>query len=93
MMGTPTLPAIPAETGKDDGHGQAIGKLEAGFFYEGDRPKRWGQRDDIWVHGFWSWDWATRYEQVATLDTEKRLLVLRPPYGLYGSVPVSASTS
>ena len=78
------IAAIPAETGKDDGHGQAIGKLEAGFFYEGDRPKRWGQRDDIWVHGFWSWDWANSYEQVATLDTEKRLLVLRPPYGLYG---------
>ncbi len=78
------IAAIPAAAGGDDGHGETIGKLEAGFYYEGDRPTHWQQRDDLWVHGYWAWDWANSYEQVATLDTDKHLLITRPPYGLYG---------
>ena len=40
------IAAVPA--------GQQGGK----FTYEGDRPKRWAGADDIWIHGYWSWDWA-----------------------------------
>ena len=68
---------------KDAGD-QAIGKLEGGFFYQGDRPRRWSGRDDIWVHGYWAYDWANSYEHVASIDTEQRLLKTEPPHGLYG---------
>lgn len=61
-----------------DGHGSAIGTVAAGFYYAGDRPTRWQQTDDIWVHGYWCWDWANSYEQIAVLDTERRLIVTRP---------------
>ena len=23
---------------------------------------------DIWVHGYWAWDWANSYEQIASID-------------------------
>src|ERR1039458_4386259 len=68
----------------DDEHGGALGKLEAGFHYEGDRPARWKNFDDIWVHGYWAWDWADTYEQVARIDLAQHLLVTQPPYGVYG---------
>jgi len=78
------IAAIAEGAGKDDQHGQQIGALEAGFHYEGDRPKRWWQTNDIWIHGYWAWDWANSYEQVANINTVTRLITTRPPYGLYG---------
>lgn len=68
----------------NDGHGGKIGKLEDGFYYSGDRPRQWKSTEDIWVHGYWAWDWANSYEKVASIDTEKRLIKTAPPYGLYG---------
>jgi len=67
-----------------DGHRGAIGTLPAGFYYQGDRPRSWQPSDDIWVHGYWAWDWANSYERVASLDLDRRLIVTAPPHGLYG---------
>jgi len=79
-----TIAAIPEDAGENDGHGQTIGALEAGFHYDGDRPAGWQHSDDIWVHGYWAWDWANSYERVASIDTELRLIRTRAPHGLYG---------
>jgi hypothetical protein len=66
-----------------DEHGGSVGRLEQGFLYEGDRPSRWKKLDDVWVHGYWSWDWANSYEQVDSIDMGRRLIRTRPPYGNY----------
>ncbi|MFQ9799062.1 MAG: hypothetical protein ACLR23_09135 [Clostridia bacterium] len=42
--------------------GEEAGKLEAGFYYDDEEPKTWSASEDIWVHGYWSWDWANSYE-------------------------------
>ncbi len=60
--------------------GQTGGK----FGYEGDRPRRWTAADDIWVHGFWTYDWADTYEKVRALDPESRVIATEPPHGAYG---------
>jgi hypothetical protein len=78
-----TIAGFPG-TGTDDGLGTPLGRLEDGFFYKGDRPLRWAASDDIWVHGYWAYDWANSYERVARLDTAARHIVTAPPYGLYG---------
>jgi hypothetical protein len=75
-------PGEPAP--KDDQHGGRLGRLEAGFLYDGDRPARWQSTDNVWVHGYWAWDWANSYEQVASIDTARRLVRTLPPYGIYG---------
>lgn len=42
------------------------------FVYEGNRPSRWKQAKDIWLYGYWFYDWADNAIDVTTLDTEKR---------------------
>jgi len=77
------IAALTSSTMGDD-HGGTLGKLDAGFYYEGDRPGRWNKLDDIWVHGYWAWDWANSYEQIDTIERTERLIRTRPPYGNYG---------
>jgi hypothetical protein len=60
--------------------GDKIGK----FMYEGDRPKRWGGEKDIWVHGYWFWDWSDQRHKVESIDTERRIISVAPPYHGYG---------
>lgn len=61
--------------------GEEAGKLEAGFYYDDEEPKTWSASEDIWVHGYWSWDWANSYERVAELDTANYKIVNAAPYG------------
>ncbi len=76
------IAAIP-QAHKDE-HGGDLGDLKDGFLYEGDQPAGWKNTGDIWVHGYWAWDWANSYERVESLDTATRLIRTAPPYGLYG---------
>ena len=78
------IAGFPAGSGKGDDHGGSIGDLPGGFTYAGDRPHRWKERSDLWVHGFWAWDWANSYERVGSLDLEKRIVKTAAPHGLYG---------
>src|ERR1019366_240200 len=34
------------------------GCVEGLFTFDGDRPKRWADEKDPWVHGYWFWDWS-----------------------------------
>ena len=54
------------------------------FFYEGQRPQRWSDEKNIWLHGYWFWDWSESYQRVESIDTEKRLIILAPPQHRYG---------
>jgi hypothetical protein len=54
------------------------------FNYDGDRPSRWADTDDIWVHGYWTWEWADSVEKVERIDTETREITTREPHGVYG---------
>jgi len=60
--------------------GDKIGK----FFYENDRPKRWVEENDVWVHGYWFWDWSDQRHKVESIDTERRVISVVPPYHGYG---------
>jgi hypothetical protein len=54
------------------------------FVYPDDRPTSWQKRDDIWVHGYWTWDWADQFLRVAFMDKEKREITPRAPHHRYG---------
>jgi len=60
------------------------GKDSGKFTYEGDRPKRWIRADDIWLHGYWTYDWADTYEKVKSIDTQTKEIQTREPHGAYG---------
>jgi hypothetical protein len=54
------------------------------FYYEGDRPKRWIGEKDAWVHGYWFWDWSDQRHKIESIDTEKHIISVVPPYHGYG---------
>ena len=67
-----------------DEHGGQLGPLANGFNYTGDRPRRWQDTSDLWAHGYWAYDWANSYEQIASIDLDQRLVKTLPPNGHYG---------
>jgi len=60
--------------------GDRIGK----WVYDTDRPTRWAEENDVWVHGYWFWDWSDQRHKVKSIDTEKRIIEVEPPYHGYG---------
>ena len=78
------IAGFPEGSAEGDGHGGKIGKLQEGLVYSGDRPRGWQDIRDLWVHGYWSWDWANSYERVDSIDLERRLIKTAAPHGLYG---------
>ena len=54
------------------------------FMFDGDRPKRWAGEKDPWLHGYWFWDWSDQRHAVESIDTEKRVIAVKPPYHGYG---------
>ncbi len=60
------------------------GCKEGVLVYDGDRPARWAEEKDIWVDGYWFWDWAEQRQQVARVDAAKHQLILQPPHHDFG---------
>jgi len=54
------------------------------FYYSGDRPRRWVDEKDPYVHGCWYWDWSDGRQRIAAIDPERKLITLAPPYHGYG---------
>ena len=60
------------------------GQNGATITYTGDEPAQWTHVEDIWLHGFWTWDWADTYVNVASIDTARRNITMNPPFDPYG---------
>ena len=54
------------------------------FVYDGDRPRRWKDEKELWLHGSWFWDWSDQRLKVESIDTEARVISLAPPQHGYG---------
>ena len=66
---------------------EALGDPAAGFMFHAPRTQRWKPVDDLWVHGYWCWDWANSYDRVAGLDAVNGKVVTAPPYSQYSIRP------
>ena len=56
-----------------------------GRFAVKDAPlSRWVDEPDLWAHGYWFWDWADAYQQVAAIDVDANVIELQPPHHHYG---------
>ncbi len=60
--------------------GRHYGAIE----FDGDRPASWASHKDIWLHGYWTWDWADSTQKLASIDTETRRIELAEPHHSYG---------
>ncbi len=54
------------------------------FTFEGDRPAHWKSLEDVWLYGYWTYDWADSFEQIVAIDTERHAFVTAPPLPTYG---------
>ena len=60
------------------------GCAEGIFGYDNDRPDRWVEERDAWVHGYWFWDWSEQRHKIKSIDTERHVIKVEPPYHGYG---------
>jgi hypothetical protein len=49
-----------------------------------ERLERWSAEKDLWLHGYWTYDWADSYEHVARVEAAAGLVETDPPHGVYG---------
>lgn len=52
-----------------------------------DRVARWANEPDLWVHGYWTKNWADSYEKVRAIDVARKEIFTEPPHGVYGYSP------
>lgn len=60
--------------------GLPLGRHYGFFKYYGDRPKRWSDVQNIWMHGSWAFDYRDSYVKIDRIDTAQRLIYPTPPH-------------
>ncbi len=64
--------------------GIPVGRHYGKFNYDGDRPSRWKNTRDLFLHGYWSWDWYDEFLKVKAIDIKKREIFIQEPHSGYG---------
>ena len=64
--------------------GVPAGRHYGRITYDGKEPSRWMQGQEMYVHGYWTFDWSDSYQQIQSIDTARREITLRPPHHGYG---------
>lgn len=59
------------------------------FEYSGDRPERWGSAPEVWLHGYWCFDWSAETIKVGAIDVDNHRITLSEQhhYGLGSGNP------
>ncbi|MCX6132335.1 MAG: right-handed parallel beta-helix repeat-containing protein [Ignavibacteriales bacterium] len=61
-----------------------VGRHYGRITYDGDRPKRWSSENEIYLHGYWTWDWSDAFQKVKSIDTISSEITLQEPHHHYG---------
>ncbi len=64
--------------------GVPIGRHYGRIVYSGSRPSLWAKDNDVYVHGYWTFDWSDSYQRVQSIDTLEHELTLAEPHHGYG---------
>ncbi len=57
---------------------------EGKFFFAEDEPTTWADEQEVWVEGYWFWDWCTQKQRVESIDAATKLMTLVGPDHEYG---------
>ena len=60
------------------------GCAEGVFEYKDVRIDKWAQEKEVYLHGYWFWDWAEEYKKVEKIDTVNHIITLALPHHHYG---------
>jgi Right handed beta helix region len=64
--------------------GVPVGRHYGRITYAEDRPSGWAPEPDIYLHGYWTWDWSDAYQKVESIDTAKKEITFATPHHHYG---------
>ena len=64
--------------------GIPVGKHYGKFTYSEDRPARWSDVSNIFLHGYWTWDWYDELLHIQSIDTVAKTIYIKPPHSSYG---------
>jgi hypothetical protein len=64
--------------------GVPVGRHYGRITYDGDRPNRWRGDNEIYAHGYWTWDWSDSYQRVQSIDTVAKEITFQEPHHWYG---------
>ncbi|MEO6134339.1 MAG: right-handed parallel beta-helix repeat-containing protein, partial [Ginsengibacter sp.] len=67
-------------------NGLPIGRHYGRIGYNGDRPANWSNAQNIFLYGYWVWDWHDEFLQVKSIDTIKKEITIKPPHSSYGYI-------
>ena len=67
-------------------YGHPGGRHYGRFTYSGNRPSGWKESGDIWMHGYFEWDWRDAYQKVSRIDTATRSIYPVSPHHPYGYI-------
>jgi hypothetical protein len=48
------------------------------FVYGNDEISKWKTYDGMFMHGYWSWDWADGYKEILSVDRQKKIIRCTP---------------
>ena len=54
------------------------------FGYTGSNPSTWASLSDVWVDGYWHYDWADEFDNVSSIDTTNHIVYITSPASQYG---------
>ena len=64
--------------------GVPVGRHYGRISFSEDRPATWAPAADIYVHGYWTWDWSDSFQKVARIDKARHEATLATPHHNYG---------
>lgn len=65
-------------------NGVPVGRHYGRITYNGDRPSRWSSDNEIYLHGYWTFDWSDSFQKVKSIDTIAREITIAEPHHGYG---------
>ncbi len=65
-------------------YGIPVGQHYGKFTYDTDRPMSWKEDDNIWMLGYWVWDWSDEFQRVDSIDKTQKVIYPAEPYHRYG---------
>lgn len=64
--------------------GVPVGRHFGRVRFDAHPPHFWAPQNEIYLHGYWTWDWSDSYQQVAKIDWEKSEITIAEPHHHYG---------
>jgi hypothetical protein len=64
--------------------GVPVGRHYGRIKYDGDRPTQWSAENEVYLHGYWTWDWSDSFQRVKSIDSAKHEITIQEPHHNYG---------